>query len=341
MKNKGFTLIELLAIILLLSFLAILIFPNLISNFEKKEVEVDQATKDILYSSADQYMERYGNDYDKQIGVIYDILISDIDKEGLIPIDVSKYIDKCIEVKIGNTNSYRIVECPDRSIVDLKDIYSSNNVKQKGVKGIAYFNPSDIDEVCDEENSTVGSGTSGCMKWYIFDNSGDNYKMILDHNTENSIAWNSSNTNVAYELSGAYEAIQNLNWDSSLGTTLITTSELNKIIGRTEFDITDVNSGYYFDSLTTTQRATSKGSSAYSWLYDYTYDCVSNGCEIASSDSTNGGYWTQDPLGLVQNYVYTVWYIRFNGSLNDTRVYTADVGIRPVITVPKNKFQKI
>ena len=115
MKNKGFTLVELLAIVLLLSFLTIIVFPNLLGSFEAKEIEIDQATKDILYSSTDQYMEKYGNDYDKQIGVTYNISITDIDNEGLIPIDVSKYIDKCIEVKIGNTNSYKIIECPEEA----------------------------------------------------------------------------------------------------------------------------------------------------------------------------------------------------------------------------------
>lgn len=113
MNRRGFTLIELLAIIVLLSILALIIFPNLIANFEKKEAEIDQATIDILYSSVDEYMQKHSNDYSDQIGTIYCIPISDIDNEGLIPIDVSKYIDKGIQVKIGKTNSYKITTCEE------------------------------------------------------------------------------------------------------------------------------------------------------------------------------------------------------------------------------------
>ena len=340
MKNKGFTLVELLAIILLLSFLTIIVFPNLLGSFEAKEIEIDQATKDILYSSADQYMEKYGNDYDQQIGFIYDILISDIDNEGLIPVDVSKYLDKCIEVKIGNTNSYKIIECPDQSMVNLSPITSSAGVRQKGVKGIAYFNPSDIDEVCNEENSTEGSGKTGCMKWYIFDDSGSKYKMILDHNTDNGVVWNSSNSNVAYESSGAYTAIQNLNWDSSLNTTIITVKEINTITGKTGFDASNITSWYYLDSKNQTAGATSQGASQYAWLYNYMYNCKPNGCDIDLNNSAARGYWTNDTIGTPGSSSY-VWVINLNGYLINEIAQYANYGVRPVITVPKNKFKKV
>ena len=114
MKNKkGFTLIELLAVIILLGALAVIIFPNLTTNFEKKKNEIDQATLDILYSSADQYMQKHINDYSGEIGTAYCISLVDIDNEGLIPIDIEDYIDKDIQVKIGKTNSYQITTCEE------------------------------------------------------------------------------------------------------------------------------------------------------------------------------------------------------------------------------------
>lgn len=112
--KKGFTLVELLAIIVLLSLVALIIFPNLIASFEQKQSEIDQATIDILYSSTDEYIKNHEVDYDGPIGTVYCIPISDIDDEGLIPIDVTNYYDQGIEVKIGETNNrYKITTCAE------------------------------------------------------------------------------------------------------------------------------------------------------------------------------------------------------------------------------------
>ena len=301
-------------------------------------MEIDQAVKDILYSSTDEYMEIYGNDYDKKIGVIYYISIADIDEEGLIPIDVDKYSDKCIKVKIGNTNSYKIVECPDKPIVDLKDIYSSNDVKQKGVKGVAYLNPADISEVCNEDNSTIGSGTSGCMKWYIYDDSGNTYKMILDHNTTATVAYETSRTYKEYSLASIKSQvdIDTAGWESNLNPRLITVDELAQITNTTTFT-GDSSTWFYFDGTGTnkhTKASSVKGASPYAWLFDYTKLCTSSGCDI--EDSSTSGYWTSSP---VTDYAYRAWLVYYYGEIMHSDVYEPSTfGIRPVIEVSKTLF---
>lgn len=111
MKDRGFTLIELLAIIILLAAVVLILFPNIISITEKKNNEIDDATLQILYSSADQYIKDNRNEYENEIGNIYCIEIQDMDDENIIPIDVSKYLDQGIQVKIGTPNSYKLTVC--------------------------------------------------------------------------------------------------------------------------------------------------------------------------------------------------------------------------------------
>jgi len=107
--KKGFTLIELLAVIILLGFLFVLTFPKVLEIIEKKEVEVDDATRKLIYNAVDEYMVKNMDNYPKEIGNTYCFLIDKIDKENLIAISVDDYLDNYVKVKIGKTNSYSIV----------------------------------------------------------------------------------------------------------------------------------------------------------------------------------------------------------------------------------------
>ena len=107
--KKGFTLIELLAVIILLGFLFVLTFPKVLETIEKKEIEVDDATRKLIYNAVDEYMMKNMDDYPKEIGQTYCFLIDNIDKENLIAISVDDYLDNYVKVKIGKTNSYTIV----------------------------------------------------------------------------------------------------------------------------------------------------------------------------------------------------------------------------------------
>ena len=120
MKNRnGFTLTELLLIIILLAALSIIIFPNIINNFQKKEQEIDKAIQDVLYSSADEYIKKYNDRYIEKTGNTYCINVTDMDEEGLIPIDVTDYKDLGVQVKFGKKTSHQIVTCDEPRSISL------------------------------------------------------------------------------------------------------------------------------------------------------------------------------------------------------------------------------
>lgn len=102
MKNKnGFTLIELLTTVALLGILAIVIYPNVTEQIEKKKNEVEQAKLELIYSGAKDYIlenqdkEAYYLNVGDKYCISLDKLALDIDRN-----------EKYVEVKIGENNNY-------------------------------------------------------------------------------------------------------------------------------------------------------------------------------------------------------------------------------------------
>ena len=84
-------------------------------------------------------------------------------------------------------------------------------------KGIVYFDPTNLSKKCTAENSVSTTETKeGCMKWYIYNDDDDTYKLILDHNTTARVAYNSNNVNTS--MLEVAEALDKdiANWDSRI-----------------------------------------------------------------------------------------------------------------------------
>jgi hypothetical protein len=223
-----------------------------------------------------------------------------------------------------------------------------------------YFNPvSGAKCTAGEAVSTTGTKT-GCMKWYTFNDGGasaDTINVILNHNTTAQLAWNSTGSNVSgptnvltqlasdtsswagvttrtdsYSLNNG-NANYTINY-STYKARLMTAAELATITGNSSFNqaTTPSTGWFYLDSNNQTQTATSQGASNYAWLFDYTQNCKSGGCNIA--DSSNLGYWLSTAIAGANT---NAWFVSGSGSIRYTNVSTANnCGIRPVITIPKS-----
>ena len=169
------------------------------------------------------------------------------------------------------------------------------------------------------------------MKWYTFNDEGETastVNMILDHNTTSTVSsWSKSKTQITTDTS---------TWDSSLNARLITANEVAKITGNTSFDASKTGQNYfYFDSNNQTQTAKGQGASKYAWLFDYTDNCTSYGCNIA--DSSTRGYWTSSAVAGRSSFVWCVYSYGILGYVYDDD--TTGNGVRPVITVSKAIIQ--
>ena len=218
---------------------------------------------------------------------------------------------------IGYDNAGNLYETKgEATTASRKPTISLNNLPT-GVKAIVYLDPTDLSRYCDASNSTEGSGTRGCMKWYAFKEDSTSYTMILDHNTTSAVSdWSAANTQLTTDTTG---------WSGS--PRLITIQEVGELTG------CPVNiSGYSFRGSNTP--------SDYYWLYDYSSGCPSYGCKVA--DNSVDGYWTSTPAS--SNNKKDGYYVRCTGSFSSSSYWAVEevsnkgFGVRPVITVSKSNF---
>lgn len=388
MKKRGFTLIELLAVIVILTILALIVFPTISGLIDKTKMRgvelsalnyIDAVEKQAIINELDD------NDLTNIIDGVYEI--SDLDAKkvsvkgqkpsaGWIQIKNKQVVNYSLKINnyyinpSENSTSKVVVDRtgsiaikPDEGIeyaigatkVDAKDGETH--------KGIVYLDPTDLTNVCTEsevlknvnEYGTPTEIKTGCMKWYIYDDSGDNYKMILDHNTTARIKWNDDNINVAYELSNLKSVVTDLVTSSGWKVTprLITAFEISAITGKDDFDASNMNSWYNFDTLTQTKAAYSESSrSSYDWLYNNVNKCkndsVDYGCTIEDGNTYNGygtanegstlGYWSSTPL-MESGSCPGVWGVNRYSRLSYFDANHAYSGIRPVITLSKSLFE--
>lgn len=200
---------------------------------------------------------------------------------------------------------------------------SNTNVQVSYETGNAvYFNP-ETSTTCKKEE--VGYNleeldkkrsepltNSGCMRWYILNEDKENKKinLLLDHRTTYVISYPEIETKLQKDTS---------TWDSNLQPRLITASEIAEITNVKDFDET---SEFQFETIENNVLG-----DKYSWLYKGYY---------ASNDNrTTFGYWTSTK---VKDSIDEYFVVRKNGKVEINPAEYHDYGIRPVITVDKDKI---
>ena len=345
MKKTGFTLIELLAVIVILAIIALIATPTILGVIEK-------ARKGASEQSALGYIDAV----EKQVAInqvknenlindgTYNVPMTGITVKGEAPTKgwlkiekgmVTNYsfvIGKYVITKGSETVKGDEPTKSDEEVTKTYPVYSDGTA--------VYYNP-ETNSKCNQSEavSTTGAKT-GCMKWYTFNDEGENastVNMILDHNTTAKVVYNSTNVNTEPKEVITALTSDTSTWNNNLNVRLITADEVAKITGNMNFNcLTSVSDDwFYLDSNSHTQVATSQNKSKYAWLFDYTNNCISYGCNI--EDSSNYGYWTGTS---VFNSDSRVWYIVRNGYMNylDAK-HDDNRGIRPVMTISKDIIQ--
>ncbi len=381
--RKGFTLVELLAVIVILAVLALITVPLIINV-------VESSKKSTAESSAYGYIEGInlmyanelllGNNFELDGTLLVDEkglldghkveVEGTIAKGGYLIYKDSKIKEGCLEIneykvniendKVNKTEKGKCGEVP--YVFGGKVVNKTENDTHKG---IVYLDPTDLTKKCNVELASknineYGTPTrikEGCMKWYIYDDEGDKYKMILDHNTTPTVFYNSVGTNE--EMKEVQEALDTdtSNWDSRIKSSarLITANEIAEITGNIDWNsetAIDTN-WFYFESNSHYNKCDknsngnpvcSPGESSYAWLFDYSYSCLEWGCNIedsniyvynSSSDVAKiWGYWTSS--GFISN-PKQIWYVTQNGVITVNWINRPNAyGLRPVIEIDKS-----
>ena len=368
MKRKGFTLIELLAVIVVLAIIALIATPTILGVIEKARRGAAEQSALGYIDAVEMQVSLNSLDLEKEdikdgVYTVSQLKKLEVSIKGQSPSDESwikikngravayslkfgrytitldennnKVIEKDGEViKKPNDDNTTNPDNPDNSDDNKKyPVYSNGTA--------IYYNP-ETNEKCDESEAVSTTGTkTGCMKWYTFNDGGEDAPMmnvILDHNTTARINLRSGiKSQITSDTS---------TWNGSLNARLITADEVAKITGNTNFDALKLGQSYfYFDSNTTTQTETTQGASKYAWLFDYTIECTNYGCNIADDSKVKPyGYWTSSIYATTSYSTgngnpFKVWAVYRYGSLNFYNFDSTDLGVRPVITVSKDIIQ--
>ncbi len=379
MKRKGFTLIELLAVIVVLAIIALIATPTILGVIEKARRGAAEQSALGYIDALEMQVSLNSLDLEKEdikdgVYTVSQLKKLEVSIKGQSPSDESWVKVKngrvvAYSLKFGrytitlDENNNKVIE-KDGEVIKKPDDNTTNPDNPDDNKkytvynnGTAiYYNP-ETNEICDKNEviSTTGTKT-GCMKWYTFNDEGEDsstVNMILDHNTTAYVY-----AQIGYSYTSKEkleEAISNdtSTWQSSLKARLITADEIAKITGNTKFNssISTTNDWFYLDSNNQTRTATSQGASKYAWLFDYTSGCTSYGCNIKDTTFNNDsmGYWTISPALIKSNSDHEwYWYIFREGKLQANSyasnfsgtVCTYASGIRPVITVSKKIIGK-
>jgi len=113
--KKGFTLVEMLGVIILISLLVILVFPNMKNTIKNKQHEIDSVSVEILKQASNLYVQNNQKNYSKINNNKYCIAIDELINSGYLK-DSFKYSNedikeiKKIQVTYNNGYEYELVD---------------------------------------------------------------------------------------------------------------------------------------------------------------------------------------------------------------------------------------
>lgn len=348
--SKGFTLIELLAVIVILAILALIVTPVVVNIIEKAQEGADKRSIE-QYANAlkEGYLEKklensslaivdFLNDSELRDSIKYNGSKVVCDKYSA----TSNFEIKLFGCTVDGRGKYNYlnnkVEKVDSSDLNFDGYQSLPNAVYFDVsKGMICtedeYKASYDHTIEDYSNSKTGYNglqetktseyQNSCLKFYEFNNYGEGaVKLILDHNTTATIAWNSNYNDIPLEVLEQLK-IDTAGWNgteipttyywrkpeittlntyfdsyevnySNLGlkARLISAEEVAEIIERYDWQENSMDStGFEFDDECEYGTDTMCN---YAWLYDRTSSfCKDYGCVNNSVNSdVIVGYWT-------------------------------------------------
>ena len=361
--KKGFTLVEMLITIAVLGTIILIVTPNMTGLLKKVEQDKYDRFLNDVFLATEAYIQANADLYpaikvpNEKVYIYFEDLISShyLKSDVFDPKNKKKVSEEhfTVEIYLNDDDEYSYQLFETKMTIPLANhIVAPEGATYKGIIFLDTTNPNKACTVSDV-NANLNSYSkpteviTGCMRWYVFDESGDTYKMILDHNTTARVKWDDYNSNVDYDSSNVKEAVDNLVTVSDWKVTprLITGQEVAGITNKTDWNQASTGTWFYFETKTTTiPTFDSTTRSKYDWLFNNSGKCKSDttdyGCTLEDGQSYTGygtavngisyGYWTHDQVGE-SGSGSKVWAVTRHGRLVGYDAQESYFGVRPVI----------
>ena len=110
-KRNGFTIVELMAVIIIISLIALLTFPNIINQIKKTKKSNNKMMEDVVIEQAKKYVNDNKEDLleDEYCLSISTLIDNDYIKEDIVNINDIKD-NKVVHITLDNNNSYEVVD---------------------------------------------------------------------------------------------------------------------------------------------------------------------------------------------------------------------------------------
>ena len=172
------------------------------------------------------------------------------------------------------------------------------------------------------------------MKWYVINDSGTTYKILLDHNILKNTTLNIDGTRNCSTCAETLLASNTTEWKST--PKLISVSEINYLTGidvnKIEYYSFGLSPTVYYKDYDKQNDAQKARQRSFHWLFDNLSDCIAYGCDVQDNNA-GSAYWTTNGTSSKAYFVHNI------GAINSGQPHATDWGgVRPVIEVPKNIF---
>ena len=343
MNKKGFTLIELLAVIVILAIIALIATPAVLNIIEDSKESAAKDSASVIAKAAETYYISNVTLQGEEVETI-DLTDDTLNYKGEKPEKGYVTFDEK-----GNAylkmymNGYCVVSDYDNTVVaekmDSEDCTMASSTPVASVyidMQVKYYDPTGATANCTSATAGSANGTnSGCMKWYVYAEQGNNYLMFLDHNVSASEVTYEEAVNISTYTSG---------WtDRNISEIrLMSATEVDAIVDRyaetatgygtqnQSFDVTNSSGSYFFT--TGTQNVGNTSNHPLGWLFDNLGACTNFGCY--TSQNGQNGYWLKETVETTN-----IWRINNLGGLYSYAAgFPETNGARPVISVSKSRF---
>ena len=372
--QNGFTLLEMIAVLILISLLLLIIFPNIINYIKTHEKQVDKLNKAIYDQAASDYIKENQDFFPKDNGNKFCISITKLINSGFLKnIDNEEILNKKIQVEYNREYKYKlvasdncIVKYPICTPVNENDITTGNvPILDANTKEIE-FNPGD-EYTCQVNDSEE----------YIFfilsENDDETINLILDRNiyydvdkdkgmlTEQNkkgfVVWQSSGLNTdgpvtvmnyLYNATKDWDNVPNIEIDYTDSTIenaggyggIKTTGNLTKIIKKDGTFAIVLEDKDAYKNLKVRMPYIEEilpYDNVNLWLYNYLSEHNSITGDKVVNITANYSYWS---LNSDNTTTDKVKYIHNGGGTSVIEVNKSSRGVRPVITLSKNYIRK-